>query len=213
MTAILEATTANGAIQAEDAPRVVASGVTWDEFLRIDDGRHLEWVDGEVIEQPMPSSEHQRIFGFLFRLFCEYAEQRDLGEVFSDPFLMYVLPGSRGRAPDIAFVAKENLSRVQRNSIHGPADLVVEIASSSTGHVDRGGKFQEYQRGGVREYWLLDPDTRTASFYQLANDVYEEIAPPSGIYTSSILSGLWLRVDWLWQRPPLADVRRELGLI
>lgn len=219
MTAILAESQATSA-EVESAafpdvgmPRVVASGVSWDEFLKLDDGRHLEWIDGEVVELPMPSSEHQRVFGFLFRLFTEWAEQHDAGEVFSDPFLMYVLPGSRGRAPDIAFVAKENSARVQGSAIVGPADVVVEIASVSTGHVDRGGKFQEYQRGGVREYWLVDPDARTATFYRLMNGAFVEVAPQNGVYRSEVLSGMWIETAWLWSRPTLADVRRAWKLI
>jgi len=81
---------------------------------------------------------------------------------------------------------------------------------------DRGDKFLEYEKGGVKEYWLIDPIRQLAEFYRLDNGVYR-LAPVDndGIYRSIVIAGVWLRVDWLWQEPlpPLMSILKEWGLV
>ncbi len=112
------------------------------------------------------------------------------------------LPTS-GREPDVLFVAREHLDRVLFTRVEGPADLVVEIVSPESRVRDRGEKFYEYQEGGVGEYWLIEPDTRRAEFYQLDPDgIYQLVLPDAaGVYRSRAMDGLWVRVAWLWQEP------------
>jgi Uma2 family endonuclease len=77
-------------------------------------------------------------------------------------------------------------------------------------------KFGEYERGGVREYWLLDPQSRQAGFFQLGEDErFQQIPLDDGVFRSHVLDGFWLKVDWLWQKPlpGLLSIAREWGLI
>ena len=126
-------------------------------------------------------------------------------------------PNLPGREPDVLFIAAENFSRLKQNHLEGPADLVVEIISPDDPHRDRVDKFSEYQRGGVREYWLIDPDQKRADFHLPgAEGLFEPVpSDADGIYRSTVLKGLWLRVDWLWQEPlpPLMSVLKEWGLV
>jgi len=68
----------------------------------------------------------------------------------------------------------------------------------------------------VREYWVIDPVSKEADFYQLGEDGGFHLMPVSddGIFRSQGLQGLWLKVDWLWQDPlpPLLGVLKEWGL-
>jgi Uma2 family endonuclease len=122
-----------------------------------------------------------------------------------------------GREPDLMFVATEHLAALRGTFLEGPADLVVEIVSPESAGRDRGEKFYEYEAAGIPEYWLLDPQTRRAEFYQLGPaGQYQLIAPDSqGIYRSAVLPGLWLQVDWLWQQPlpRVLDVLKELAVV
>jgi Uma2 family endonuclease len=68
----------------------------------------------------------------------------------------------------------------------------------------------------VSEYWLIDPQRRVAEFFvRGAEGTYHAAAVENGLYTSTILTGLRLRVDWLWEDPlpMLANVLKELRLI
>jgi Uma2 family endonuclease len=66
----------------------------------------------------------------------------------------------------------------------------------------------------VREYWLVDPLQTRAWFYVLdSTGQYREASQsPNGIYTSSVLPGVRLRVDWLWrdQLPTVDDALADL---
>ena len=122
----------------------------------------------------------------------------------------------RGREPDILFVARANLDRLRRTYLDGPADLAVEITSPESFARDRGDKFVEYERAGVGEYWLLDPDRRHAEFYQRDDSGQYRLITEAerGAYRSRVIPRLGLRVEWLWQDPlpKVADALRELGL-
>jgi Uma2 family endonuclease len=94
---------------------------------------------------------------------------------------------------------------------------VVEIVSPDSRGRDRGDKYYEYEQGGVREYWLIDPLRKQADFYQLGEDgLYRTVsADEAGVYRSRVMEGLWIKVDWLWQEPlpELLSVLKEWKLI
>ncbi len=196
--------------------------MTYEEFLAwADEDRLAEWVampgtDVGVVTMTSPAStRHQLLSDFLLKVLGTYAEAHDLGVVLSAPFQMK-LPGS-GREPDLLFVATEHLERLKTTYLDGPADLVVEIVSPESVGRDRGEKFYEYEQGGVSEYWLVDPLRRRFEAYHLDEQgFYRSLFDGAeGRYDSQVLTGFWLRVEWLWQSPlpRTLEVVRELGLI
>jgi Uma2 family endonuclease len=163
------------------------------------------------------SKLHQVVGRFLINILSFFVEARQLGEVFYESFQMKTGEKMPGRLPDIIFVARENLARAEDNHLNGPGDLVVEIISPESRSRDRGDKFYEYEQGGVREYWLIDPIRKQAEFYQLGEDgIFRSVIPDTeGKYHSRVLGGLWLQVNWLWQQPTptLMSVLKEWNLI
>lgn len=189
------------------APAPPRRRMSYEEFLDwLDEDTHAEWVNGEVIMHSPVSARHQKVGRFLLRVLSEWVERGNLGEIMYDPFQMKIGPDFPGRAPDILYVAQENLARLKPNLLEGPADLVVEIVSPGSRGVDRGDKHFEYERGGVREYWLIDPERTLAEFNRLEPDGRYHLATPdeNGVFRSAVLPGFWLKVDWLWQDPPPA---------
>jgi Uma2 family endonuclease len=193
--------------------------MTYEEFLDwADEDTLAEWVAspgeeaGEVVMYSPASRKHQCLADFLVSVMRIFVEQREMGVIVSAPFQMKL--EHSGREPDVLFVAKENLDRLQETYLDGPADLAVEIISPESAGRDRGEKFYEYEAGGVAEYWLIDPQKERAEFYQLEADQYQQVVPDAeGIYRSASLPGFWLRVTWLWQDPLPAteDVLLEVG--
>lgn len=192
--------------------------MTYEEFLAwADEDMWAEWVDGEVIKLSPASKRHQLITQFLATLLQFFVETHQLGIVITAPFQMKTGLDLPGREPDILFISGEHLDRLKNTYLDGPADLVVEIISPESRARDRGDKFYEYEQGGVREYWLIDPIRKQAEFYLLdEKGIYHLVsADENGIFRSAVLTGLWLKVDWLWQEPlpPLMAVLKEWGLV
>lgn len=193
----------------EERPRM-----SYEEFLAwADEDTLAEWVNGQVEMTSPATNQHQDITDFLLSVLRPFVEQNRLGIVRSAPFQMKI--GNAGREPDLLFLRQVHLDRLQDTHLDGPADLVVEVMSPESIGCDRGDKFFEYERAGIPEYWLIDPQTRRAEFYRLDDQGrYQLVLPDAeGIYRSAVLDGFWLRVDWLWQPPRVLDVLRQLSLI
>ncbi len=200
-----------------EPPRPTSPRMTFEEFLVLDDERMMsEWVDGEVIFMSPTAIRHQELMTFLVQVLGLYVTMRNAGMVIPAPFVMKIEEGRRGREPDVLFVSSERTHLIQRTYLDGPADLAVEIVSPESIERDRNEKFGEYERAGVKEYWLIDPDRERAEFYELGADGrYRGAAiEPEGVYRSQIVPGFCLRAAWLWQTPaPTLDALRELKLI
>jgi Uma2 family endonuclease len=181
--------------------------MTYEEFLAwADEDTLAEWVDGEVVMYSPASERHQDISGFLESVLRSFVEVRQLGIVRGAPFQMKL--AQSGREPDLLFVAQTNLERLKENYLDGPADLVVEIVSPESAGRDRGDKFYEYVQSGVPEYWLIDPQTEWAEFYQLEEEHYRlAFSGKEGEYYALVLPGFKLRVEWLWQEPLPSPIR------
>lgn len=111
-------------------------------------------------------------------------------------------------------MATANLGRLQDGRrLEGPADLVVEIVSRDSVARDYDDKFSEYEEAGVQEYWIIDPrqSRKRASFFRLGADGrFETVTSEDGIYRSHVLTGFWLRLEWLWEMPASLSTLLEI---
>lgn len=207
---VMRVNSINNAIETE-------SKISYEDFLTQYEGKWAEWVDGDVIMVPAASAQHQDIGSFLESLLRLYVEFHNLGKIFRAPFQMKLGPDLPGREPDILYIASSHLDRLKDTYLDGPADMAIEIISRESIGRDRGDKFIEYEAAGVLEYWLIDPMRQQAEFYHIGTDnLYDLILPDEeGIYRSKTLTGLWIRVSWLWQKslPSVVEVLRELKVL
>lgn len=193
--------------------KILATGVTNEDFMAGYEGMRVEWVNGMVIEMPSITDKHDRLTGYLRMLFTMLLEETNGGRVCQDPMIMK-LEGISSRAPDLLILLPEHLDRLHDNLVIGAADLVIEVVSPGSQRTDRFEKFREYEKGGVPEYWILDPKYQEAAFYQLnSQGLFERIAPDEdGVYQSKSLPRLRLLVTLLW-RDTLPTARETLKLI
>ncbi|MBA4185242.1 MAG: Uma2 family endonuclease [Acidobacteria bacterium] len=203
-------------IQPQTTATLNRGYVTFEEYLeQSSDTRICEWVDGEIINMPGASFEHQNINSFLITVLRLFVDRKDLGVVVVSPFAMKLESQRRGREPDILFVGKEKTHLIKKNYLDGAADLAIEIISPESVGRDRGEKFVEYEAAKIKEYWLIYPERRQVEFYRLNSDGFYQLAPtPEGVFQSEILPEFFLRVAWLWQEPlPTIAALKELNLI
>lgn len=189
--------------------------MSYEEFLRWSaDGMHAEWENGEVIFMTV-RADNNRIQVFLLSLLRAVMGATTDGDLFCEPFQKKTGPDLPGRSPGIFFVRDERRDIVREHHIEGPADLVIEIVSPDSAVRDRGDKYYEYEKGGVREYWLIDPMRKTADFYLRDSDGFfrATTADASGVYHSREFPELALRIEWLWQSrlPTLMTAMKEMG--
>lgn len=188
--------------------------LSYTEFLDwADEDIYAEWVDGNIVIMSPASRRHQQITDFLVKIVGTYVEEHDLGLLLSAPFQMKL---DNGREPDVLFVRDEHLDRLQETYLDGAADLVVEVVSPESVGRDRGDKLYEYARGGVPEYWLIDPQMQWMEVYHLEGQRYRPaFSGEEGSFHSEAMDGFWLEVAWLWQDPPprLLEVLKEYGLV
>src|ERR1700730_14637653 len=97
--------------------------MTYEEFLEWADGIRAEWVDGEVILMSPVSLDHQKIANFLAALLQFFVEAKQVGLVLTAPFQMRLSERPSGREPDVIFVARDRLDKLQNAYLDGPADL------------------------------------------------------------------------------------------
>ena len=93
----------------------------------------------------------------------------DRGRVFLAPFDV-VFSNFDIVEPDLLYISRERLDGVLTKAhVRGAPDLVVEIGSPSTRRRDETIKRRLYERFGVSEYWVIDPELeRSKCFDELA---------------------------------------------
>ncbi len=96
----------------------------------------------------------------------------------------------------------------------GPADICIEVVSPESVARDYGEKFAEYEKAGVREYWIIDPIRQRCQFNRLdAAGIYAAISPDdTGHYYAPLLPKLALHVPTLWkdELPDLLTIVQEV---
>ncbi|MGH7834854.1 MAG: Uma2 family endonuclease, partial [Candidatus Binatia bacterium] len=88
----------------------------------------------------------------------------------------YDLPSGDTLEPDASFISAERWAKGPHvgatQFLRIVPNLVVEILSPATAQRDRVEKKKIYQINGVDEYWLVDPDRRDVTVFQLVQGKY-----------------------------------------
>ncbi len=151
-----------------------ATWITWrDALLMPEDGNRYEAIGGELYVTAAPSFRHQRISFRLSLALYRLLEEPGLGLLCPAPVGVEIPGTEEGLQPDLVFVSSERLHIIGDDWIRGAPDLVVEILSPSTSERDRGLKRKLYQRHGVKEYWIVDPEAERVEVWNFAGGAAE----------------------------------------
>ncbi len=169
--------------------------LTYDDFLLFpDDGKRHELIDGEHYVTPSPNIRHQSILGNLYFLIRTWLEQHPVGRAFMAP-LDVVFTQFDVVEPDLLFVSRNRAADILKaRHVTGAPDIVVEIGSPSTRKRDETIKRRLYERSGVSEYWVVDPDLDVVRVYRSREGRFDrpvELRADAGdVLTSPHLAGL-----------------------
>lgn len=142
-----------------------------DYFFNCTQNVKCEVIDGQIIMKDAPMDDHQSVISELHGQLWSYLRGKEC-VVRLEPALLFRENERRPNAfrPDIAVVCDK--SKMKKFGILGAPDLIIEVLSPSTKGHDKLLKFNRYQREGVQEYWIVDPEDRMVSVYILRNGSY-----------------------------------------
>jgi len=148
---------------------------TYEEFMSLPEGGpfRYEIIDGELCMTPSPSPRHQEISLLLSLAIGNWLKKHPSGKLFIAPCdVVFSKEPLQVVEPDLLFVSKEHLSNIGERNIQGVPDLTVEILSPTTATADRRVKHSLYERFGVPEYWIVDPESQTVQVFRLVDGRY-----------------------------------------
>lgn len=173
--------------QIESPPRTIM-----EVYKMLPEGTLAELIDNTIYMSPSPVNKHQKILQSLFRKLSEQIEDTRNGEIFIAPYDVYLDEHSNSVQPDIIVVLNKNKGIVDTEGyIHGVPDLLVEILSPGNAEYDLIKKKSLYERFGVKEYWVVDPETKLALVFELVNQKYEKTGESIGLIESKILKQIF----------------------
>lgn len=131
-------------------------------------------------------------------LFWISPENDVVGELKSSPPNPLSIAWQRGRKSGLSGLKNWFANSIENNYCyleeggrywHGAPDLVIEILSPSTASNDRGTKFDTYEKNGVREYWMVDPDAKFTEVYRHDGSRFERqgVFKPDQPFISAVL--------------------------
>ena len=131
-----------------------------------------EFINGEVLLHSPVKRRHIRAVGLLSRAVSIFVDSNELGATATEKALV---AGSRNDyEPDICFWKTEKADRFDDDTmIHPIPDFVVEVLSKGTATNDRNLKFDDYERLGASEYWIVDAKKQTV-------EQFAQAAPEAG---------------------------------
>lgn len=163
-----------------------------------------EIVDGKIVEKA-PMSIRSRWLGLmLYRRIDDHVRAHKLG--WAGHNLMFVLDPARplSRQPDVAFVSFDRWPADRDWDAEGEwpvvPDLAIEIVSPHDRHGESAKKIREYFRYGVRQVWVIQPETREVTVYHSPKQI-QVFDGDDTIDGGDILPGFRVRVSDLFANP------------
>lgn len=154
----------------------------------------VELVEGAEVLMSPASTGHNRIAGNLFLIIGNYLRGKRC-RVFYETKVIF--DEKNHYIPDLIVVCDRK--KIKENAVEGPPDLVVEILSPSTQKRDLGVKKRVYEKFGVKEYWIVNPKSKSVEVYHLLENRFE---------LDSVCAVLQ---DWEWEAMTEKE-KREISL-
>ena len=156
-------------------------------YQMLPEGTRCEVIFNELIMSPSPSREHQLILIKLSALLFQFIEDRQIGTLLSAPFDVFFDSEQAIVQPDLFVVLNDDGQIVQKNGVHGTPAVIIEVISTNRAY-DTKRKRALYEKTGVKEYFMIDPENKNTILLTLNTaGVYEQTYEEVGVLKSEIL--------------------------
>lgn len=158
-----------------------------------------ELADGELLEMPPPSYDHQNLIDYLVRMINNFLDTTDplLGTIVSG--IGVILSETRAPTPDAVYLKAEKGHLIRGSFVEGVPDLVVEVLSSDRSR-DLVLKRDWYHEAGIPEYWIIDPAADSLSVLEWTESGYflRGVFDRGDTLTTSTIPGFELQMSILF---------------
>jgi len=181
--------------------------LTYDDFVQFpDDGQRHELIDGEHYVTPSPNTKHQTVSLNLTVLIGSWLERNPIGRLFHAPFDV-VFSQFDVVEPDLLYLSNARAAdALTAQHVRGVPELVIEIGSPATRKRDETVKRRLYERAGVSEYWVVDPEIDRVRIYRREADAFARVielsADGGDVVTTPLLPGLEVPLSRVFRASP-----------
>jgi Uma2 family endonuclease len=159
-------------------------------YEMLPEGTLAELIDNHLYMPPSPSFFHQDICGEIYWKMKQSIGEN--GKVAIAPFDIKLDSTRNVVQPDITVILSKNPNQINElGKFIGVPDLIVEILSPGNKDYDLITKKDLYEEFGVKEYWVVDPDTKLSIGFSLRNNSYKKISEEIGKISSPLLNSVF----------------------
>jgi Uma2 family endonuclease len=149
---------------------------TYADYLTWSEEERWEIINGVPYLQAAPTWQYQAVLLELARQFANYLQDKSC-RVFTAPFDLRIPEANEKDEettnvvqPDIIIICDN--SGLKKTGYYGVPELIIEVVSPSTGQKDKIEKFNLYEKAGVKEYWIVEPDEKVVMVFTLEEGRY-----------------------------------------
>jgi Uma2 family endonuclease len=177
--------------------------LTLAEFLQLAETKPAsEYIDGQIIQKPMPKGKHSAIQGELIPTINAVVKSQHIARAFPELRCTF---GHRSTVPDIAVFEWNRIPRDTNgevaNVFTAAPDWTIEILSPEQSQTKVTKNILYCLQHGTHMGWLIDPDEKTVFVYQPQQETAVFDDPETLLLVPSFARQLQLTVqdlfDWL----------------
>ncbi|MBW4699848.1 MAG: Uma2 family endonuclease [Aphanocapsa lilacina HA4352-LM1] len=147
--------------------RTPDKSLTLNDFLRLPETEPAsEFIDGQVIQKPMPQGKHSRLQARLVHYLTTAFQTTGSADAFPELRCTF---GGRSIVPDVAVFVRERIPLDARGDVANVFELApdwaIEILSPDQNQTRVTGNLLHCLAHGTRSGWLLDPDERSVLIF------------------------------------------------
>ncbi|QSJ17441.1 Uma2 family endonuclease [Nostoc sp. UHCC 0702] len=174
--------------------------LTLEEFLRLPETKPAsEYIDGQIIQKPMPQGKHSLIQGELVPTINFVVKPQRLARAFPELRCTF---GGRSIVPDIAVFVWSKIPRDEKGEVANtfpiPPDWTIEILSPDQNQTKVTKNILHCLKHGTQIGWLIDPTEQTVFVYRSKQETEVYDKPEALLPVPSFASELQLTVKELF---------------
>lgn len=156
----------------------------------LSEGTHAELIDGKLYLLAAPSRIHQFLVGeLLFAIKSHIRGNKGICHVYPSPFAVRLFADDSTLVePDLVVIC--NKDKLTEKGCNGAPDIAIEVVSPGNANHDYVTKLAKYQRAGVREYWIINPESKKTLVMNFENPANTGEYDFEETITSGVLKGL-----------------------